>query len=43
MKNIEKTIKEIEKKNEEKAKRKIRFIYIKYHKNISEDILNLKI
>ena len=39
---IEKTIKEIKKQNEEKAREKLDYIYIKYHKNISEDILNLK-
>ena len=28
------------KQNEEKAREKLDYIYIKYHKNISEDILN---
>ena len=41
-KEIEKTIEEIKKQNEEKAREKLDYIYIKYHKNISEDILNLK-
>lgn len=40
--NIEKNIKSIEEKIEEKKRKKLDFIYIKYHKNINEDFLNIK-
>lgn len=40
--NIEKNIKSIEEKIEEEKRKKLDFIYIKYHKNINEDFLNIK-
>ena len=40
--NIEKNIKEIEEKIEDEKRKKLDFIYIKYHKNISEEFLNIK-
>ena len=40
--NIEKNIKEIEEKIENEKRKKLDFIYIKYHKNISEEFLNIK-
>ena len=40
--NIEKNIKEIEEKIENEKRKKLDFIYIKYHKNINEDFLNIK-
>ena len=40
--NIEKNIKEIEEKIEDEKREKLDFIYIKYHKNISEEFLNIK-
>ena len=40
--NIEKNIKSIEERIEEEKRKKLDFIYIKYHKNINEDFLNIK-
>ena len=40
--NIERNIKSIEEKIEDEKRKKLDFIYIKYHKNINEDFLNIK-